>query len=540
MSLLHRPFLHEKSPKEPSRFLAFWARLCKWTMRLVFLAVCACATAYLFAQGYPKPSFSLLMWLALAPFVLGVVRLKGFWRAVWYSWFTGLLVYGALYHWVFVTCVKGGGMEPGLSSAAWLGLSALMAVQFAVFGAGCFYLKRLGGAFPVLAAMGWVALEWAHEMLATYALGFPWFSLAYSQWNLPQILQIAPFTGAAGVSFLTAFSGVSVGYAFATPKLGRGVLQLVFAGLAFCLPYGYGQWALSRPAPRTLLSLRAAVMQPNIDQYKKWSAEFEEEILNVVSDMGRSLEGTQTLLTVWPESVTPGPVQEEPYFSLISDLAKDTASWQLAGSNRTENGEQYVSAFLFSPDEETVVSFYDKTHLVPFGEFIPLERTVRSLLPDVAVLGELGSFSPGKWEQPLLQASQLPFGTTICYESVFSSLWRRQAKAGAKFFVNLTNDAWFFDTAAPYQHLAVSVLRAAELNRPVLRAANTGISAVIAADGQILSRAELGTRAVLTADVPLKLGTDVSFYTRWGDWFAWLCAAVFFTILLSVMVFSYE
>lgn len=540
MSPLRRPFLREeKAEKEPSLFLAFLSRAGKWMLRFIFLAATACAAAFLFKISYPKPSYSLLAWLALAPFTLGAVRLKSFWGTFWYSWLTGVLVYAGLYHWVFVTCLDGGGLGYWLSAAAWLGLSALMAVQFAVFGGSCFYLKRLQWAFPVLAAMGWAALEWAHEMLALYALGFPWFSLAYSQWNLPQIIQIASFTGSAGVSALAAFTGVSVGYAFATPFLKRGIVQLFLAAAVFLGAYGYGSFVLSRPAPRALLSLRAAVMQPNIDQYKKWSPEFEQEIMHTVTQMGARLVGRNIMLAVWPESLTPGPVQEEPYRSLMAGIAQATGAWQAAGSNREENGKQYVSAFLFSPSGEEL-TFYDKTHLVPFGEYIPFENAVRKLLPGVGVLGELGSFSPGEWEQPLLQAAQLAFGETICYESVFSSLWRRQARQGAKFFVNLTNDAWFFDTDAPYQHLAVSVLRAAELRRPVLRAANTGISAVIGPDGRILARAELNTRAVLTADVPLPLGPDLSFYAQWGDWFAWLCAAVYFTILLSVMVFAYE
>ena len=539
MSPFFRPYLREAPAEETSRVWGFLARLAMGTAKILFLVVCACATAFLFKAAYPKPSYSLLMWLALAPFTLAVVRLRGFWSSFFYSWLTGVLVFAGLYYWVYVTCLYGGGMTPVLSAAAWLGLAAVMALQFAVFGGSCFYLKRLHWAFPVLAALGWTALEWAHEMLASYALGFPWFTLGYSQWNLPQIIQVAGVAGTAGVSCLVAFCGVSVGYAFATPSLRRGVGQMLLAAAVFLGAYGYGAFVLSREPSHSLLSLRAAVLQPNIDQYKKWSPEFEQEILNTLSKMGAQLDGKNIMLAVWPESVTPGPVQQEPYASLIQNIAQSSGAWQLAGSNRAENGKQHVSAFLFSPSG-TELSWYDKTHLVPFGEYIPFERAVRGLLPNVEVLGELGSFSAGEWEQPLLQMGQIPFGQTICYESVFSRLWKAQTRAGARFFVNITNDAWFFDTDAPYQHLAVSVLRAAETRRPVLRAANTGISAVISASGEILARAELNTRAILTADVPLPLDAHESFFVRWGDWFAWVCAAIYFTILISVMVFAYE
>ena len=539
MSPFFRPYLREAPAEETSRVWGFLARLAMGAAKILFLVVCACATAFLFKAAYPKPSYSLLMWLALAPFTLAVVRLRGFWSSFFYSWLTGVLVFAGLYYWVYVTCLYGGGMTPVLSAAAWLGLAAVMALQFAVFGGSCFYLKRLHWAFPVLAALGWTALECAHEMVASYALGFPWFTLGYSQWNLPQIIQVAGVAGTAGVSCLVAFCGVSVGYAFATPSLRRGVGQMLLAAAVFLGAYGYGAFVLSREPSHSLLSLRAAVLQPNIDQYKKWSPEFEQEILNTLSKMGAQLDGKNIMLAVWPESVTPGPVQQEPYASLIQNIAQSSDAWQLAGSNRAENGKQYVSAFLFSPSG-TELSWYDKTHLVPFGEYIPFERAVRGLLPNVEVLGELGSFSAGEWEQPLLQMGQIPFGQTICYESVFSRLWKAQTRAGARFFVNITNDAWFFDTDAPYQHLAVSVLRAAETRRPVLRAANTGISAVISASGEILARAELNTRAILTADVPLPLDAHESFFMRWGDWFSWVCAAIYFTILISVMVFAYE
>ena len=156
------------------------------------------------------------------------------------------------------------------------------------------------------------------------------------------------------------------------------------------------------------------------------------------------------------------------------------------------------------------------------------------------VLGELGLFTPGTHVQPLLQVDQIAFGTTLCYESVFSHLWQKQAQQGARFMVNATNDAWFFDTAAPYQHLAAAVVRAAETRRPVLRAANTGISAIIAPTGEILSQAALNTRGILQAQIPLSLGQENSFYVRWDQWFAWLCAVVYFTVLISAAVFAYE
>lgn len=539
MSLTHRPFLEEERTDFPSQKQSFAARLIRTVWHIIWLIFCTTIAACLFKLSYPRLSYSLLAWLALAPFVWAIFSLRSFWGTIFYSWFAGTVIYAALYHWVYTTCLQGGELGVELSIAAWLGLSALMALQFVIFGGSCYCLKRLGGFFPLVTAITWVALEWGHEMLATYVLGFPWFTLAYSQWNIPAVLQIVSVTGAAGLSFLVAFVGLSIGYAFVTPSLPKSIWQMLLAACVFLFSYGGGHWYLEHLQPHSLLRLRAAVMQPNIDQYKKWTPEFEAEIHDTLNQMNAQLTGQNIMLTVWPESVTPGPVQEKPYEDWLTAIAQETGSWQLVGTNREEGTHQYVSAFLLNSQGQTA-GMYDKIHLVPFGETIPFENTVRRLLPNVKVLGELGSFSPGAWKQPLLQLDQVLFGSTICYESVFSHLWKEQARAGARFFVNITNDAWFFNTDAPYQHLAVSVLRATEMRRPVLRAANTGISAIISSSGEILSRAELNTRAILQAEIMLPLALDVSFYARWGEWFAWLCALLYVTILISAIVFVCE
>lgn len=536
MGFPRRRFLKNTSADQPISFATRLWRLCiKGGCLLIYVAA-SLATACLFTLAYPKYSYAWLMWIALAPFVAVLIKLRGFWSSFWYSWFTGLCVYAGIYYWIFVTCYQGGGLSWGLATAAWLGLSALMAVQFALFGGSCYFLKRLGGLFPLTAAMGWVAWEGIHELLATYVIGFPWFSLAYSQWNIPQMLQIVPALGTTSLSFSIALVGISVGTIFYFRSFRTLFGTAVLVGLIVGGTYGYGHWYLLRQSPHSLLRLRAAVMQPNIDQYKKWDPQFEAEIQQVLADMSQQVSDKQVLLTVWPESVTPGEVQTEPYRSWIENMAQEQGSWQLLGSNRQDAGHQYVSAFLFSP-QGNVEGVYDKEHLVPFGEFIPLENLLRRLFPQVEVLGELGGFTPGKKEQSLFRLNQILIGRTICYETFFSHLWREQVKNGARILVNLTNDAWFFDTAAPYQHLAAAVLRAVQARRPLLRAANTGISAIIAPTGEILLQADLNTRDILIADIPLSLEPDVTFWVWWGDWLMCLWAVLYFTILISIITF---
>ena len=540
MGVLSRPFVWKNQPPaDASAERPFFVRLLQAGGHGVFLLGCAAGTVWLFHRSYPSNSSAFLAWLALAPFTMGLLSLRRFWTTFWYSYLTGTAVYGALCFWIFITCHVGGEMNVYLSAAAWLGLSLLLALQFALFGVSCYFFKSLKGFFPLLAACSWVVLEWGHEWLASYFFGFPWFSLSYSQWNLLPVLQIAAWTGAAGISFAIVFAGVSIGYGLMMPRVLRGIVHFLLAAVVFLSVFEFGNMYLQKVPPQGLLHLKAAIMQPNIDQYKKWSPQFEQEIEETLYLMTTQAAAENPLLVVWPESVTPGPLQEKPYSQWLKDISQLTGAWQLVGSNREENNKQYVSAFLLSPEGKPAGT-YDKIQLVPFGEFIPLENTVRSLFSDVKVLGELGVFSAGNWEQPLLTMEQISVGSTICYESVFPRLWREQARSGAHFFANLTNDAWFFNTAAPYQHLAAVVLRAVENRRTVLRAANTGISAVISPSGEILARAELNTRAILTADISLPLGKQISFYTRWGGWFEWLCLVLYFSSFLSVLIFSRE
>ncbi len=512
--------------------------------RGLFLAACIGLTAGLFYISYPKISLSFAAWLMLAPFIWGVSKVRGFWGAFGYGWLTGLCVNALLLMWIYPTCLQGGELSKALSLAAWLGLSGLLAVQFAVFGASCHFLKKTGALFPLLAACGWVALEWLHQVIAFYGLGFPWVMLGYTQWNVPQVLYLASFTGVYGLSFALAFTGSCVGWCFAEPSLKKGLGQLGLAVLVFAGLYGVGQHMQSRYArfaahPHSLLSVQAALLQPNIDQYQKWTPEYEDAIAQTLQDMGASLAGKNLYLAVWPESAVPGTLTEERYFNLFSHIGQTAGVYQIIGSNIFADNAQQVGAYLLPPAADAL-SAYRKIKLVPFGEFIPFGNLLKNLVEDIDVMGALGTFVPGEWEQPLLDAGGVKLGTTICYESIFPQLWRAQNKQGAQLFVNITNDAWFFNTAAPYQHLAVNVLRAAENGRPVLRAANTGFSAYIDRFGNIQTKSGLFTQEILTVHVPLSVREKSTFYAQWGDWFAWLCAVIFFTIGISTVVFWYE
>ena len=533
-----KPADREENDVASSRIQSFM-RACG---HILFLLFCALLSAGLLYGSFPKPSHSTWAWVALFPFIWGVTKIQGFWRSFFFGWFTSFLFHAASLYWVYYTCVHGGDLSWALSVAAWLGLSGLLALQMAIFGGSCYFLKRTGVFFALLAACGWVALEWLHQTIAFYGLGFPWFMLGGTQWNFPQTLQLVSLIGVYGLSFALAFTGTQLGWMMSNLSVKRTVGSVLAVLMVFGGVYSFGHYRLTQfnriLRHQSLLSVQAALMQPNIDQYKKWDEEFEQEIEDTIVQQADQLPSEQILLTVWPESVSPGPLTEEKYANLFEGIASKTGAYQLVGSF-LPGGEQYVGAYLLPPNSKEW-KLYQKIKLVPFGEFVPLSDFLRRVFPDVEVLGQLGDFTPGSTEQPLLDFNGVPLGSTICYEAIFPQVWLAQVRQGAKLFVNITNDAWFFKTAAPYQHLAANVVRAVETGRPVLRAANTGFSAIISPAGKIEQQSGLFTQEILTASVPLDVGERFTFYIQWGDWFAWVCAAIFFTLLISTMVFAYE
>ena len=537
----------KRQRRTPSQAAAVPGWKQKWLagMRIWGLVVCAVGTACLVFFSFPRYSHAGLAWIALVPFLWGVCQIRGFWHSFFYGWVTALLFHAGLFYWIYYTCRYGGGLSVGLSAAAWLGLCALLSLQFACFAGSCYFLKKAGYVFPLLAACGFVTLEWLHQLIAFYGLGFPWLMWGYSQWNVPQILQVASYTGVYGVGFSIVFVNALLGWA-CIKGFCKGSMFCVLAAIGCLLGLFIGGVqqipSLANPASgrdfRPLLSVSAAIMQPNIEQYKKWDESFEAEIVAAITQLGGTLEGQDVMLTVWPESVLPGELAADEYAGLMANIVQKSGSYQVLGSAISQGAAQQVGAYLIEPTG--VLQSYQKIKLVPFGEYLPAEKIIRRFFPQADILGQVGSFIPGTLKQPLLNAGGVLLGTTICYEAVFPQIWRRQNKQGAKLFVNLTNDAWFFDTAAPYQHLAANVLRAVETRRSVLRSANTGFSAVIDPFGRILQRTGLFTRTSLRAQIPLQISDKQSLYTRWGDWFAWLCAVIFFTGMIPLMVFAYD
>ncbi len=288
----------------------------------------------------------------------------------------------------------------------------------------------------------------------------------------------------------------------------------------------FGQYRLSgyEGEKRGEKLINTAIIQGNIDQSIKWDPEYQEKTINRYLRLTHSSYGFNPQIIVWPETALPFFFQDKTAFSdRVSMISKESGALFIFGSPayRWENGirRYYNRAYALSPDN-LMAGYYDKVHLVPFGEYVPLKQVlsfVNRLVPAA------GDFEPGDRIVPL-NHDNLSMGILICFEAIFPELARAHVMKGANILVNLTNDAWFGMTSAPYQHLSMAIFRAVENRRPLIRAANTGFSAAIGTAGDIRAISPLFHEWVLS--VPLEMpAPSLTLYTRFGDIFA-ICLMV--------------
>ena len=386
----------------------------------------------------------------------------------------------------------------------------------------------------------WVALEYIRSHLFT---GFSWALLGYSQYLTLPIIQISDITGAYGVSFLIVLVNVGI------YQLGRNISKLkaqssklkgslstlysllsTFLCVLFplILVLGYGYFRLNHKPEGQ--KVKVAVVQGNIPQWQKWDPEARDYILEKYSHLTKQNALNQPDIIIWPETSVPGFLEEDPeLLPKVTSLSKKIyPAYLLVGTPQEAEGRLiYNSASLILKGE--IVQRYDKLHLVPFGEFIPWPK----IFSRFSFAGLIGNFTPGE-DYTVFSLERLnppaKLSAMICFEDVFGHFVRNFVQKGAQILVNMTNDAWFEDSSEPYQHLQASVFRAVENRVNVVRSANTGVSCFINPWGKILGRvSDYSGRDVLVEGEKaqeLQIISMPSFYTAFGDVFAWLCLVV--------------
>lgn len=469
----------------------------------------AVISAFFLALSFPKFNLEFLAWLGFIP-LFSALKDSSRLKAFLLSFSCGLVFWVITVYWLMYVTVPGT-----------IVLILYLALYFGVFGLIVRAIPFSGPRLFLIPAM-WVLLEYLRSQLLT---GFPWALLGYSQYlNLPMI-QIADIFGAWGVSFLVVMVNAALYFLISEKKIKSSIIPLVI--LIAVLSYGFYRLTTHDLKSASGKSIKVSVIQGNIPQELKWYPGARQEIMEKYIMLSRLAAQEKPDLIVWPEAAVPVILEEEPaYYEMVCNLAKQVKTPLLFGAVTSRQGLYYNSALMVSPGGE-MIGRYDKLHLVPFGEYIPL----RKILPFLETIVPIGDISPGK-EYTLFNVN-LPgvghnlrskFGVLICFEDVFPGLSRQFALRGAQFLVNITNDAWYQHSFASYQHFQASVFRAVENRVAVLRSANTGVTGFISPEGRIISLVrdthsrELFVDGFKLQSIPAKKGAT-SIYTRFGDWF---------------------
>lgn len=513
----------------------------------VVIALSMFTIAGLMIESYIEPPYQNFIWLSFIPFGIVLYYFRSAITSALFGWGTGIITYLGILYWINLTVFEGTGNQK-LSLLAVLSLSCVLALQFALFAWACHFLKRARVFFPLTAAATWVGLEFMHQLISYKFIGFTWFILGYTQYeNLP-LIQISSVTGVYGVSFLIAFVGLCGAYLVTKNKKGAKIFYVLLAmaltaGVAFYGTTQINQWQAYEKTNPAQLSV--AIMQPNT--HKMMLDGRFEDVQYTMAEQALSLEDAKVDLVIWPESSLPGTFQKGFFNSFAKETSQKGKYRQIFGSYSEENGKEYVSAALF--DETGIKDSYNKVKLVPFGEFLPFYSSFKNLYEKNKISSFTGNFQEGgnpskvfdlvmKEGTPQQEAIIYKIGPTICFESLFPDLWVEKAKKGATFFVNISNDGWFGPSAAPYQHLRALVFRAVETRKPILRSANTGISAIIDATGKIRMKTGVGAQTAVISNFTFQPKAPLSIYTLFGPVFALIClaAAVLFTTICALFL----
>jgi apolipoprotein N-acyltransferase len=490
----------------------------------------------LLTVSLPRPAFAAAAWVALVPLLLAV-RGKSIGAALRLGFWCGLVHYLTALYWIYHVMAKYGGLPAPVAVLVLLVLGAYLACYPACFAAlaGCWEKRPhlwLWG-LPVV----WVALEWLRAHMVT---GFPWANLGYSQTPWLSLIQVGDLTGVYGLSWLlvlanTCFARVWVGRRW---HWGLPVLAVL---LVLVSVYGRVRLQSIEEKQQEAPLQAVALIQGNIDQSRKWDPVLQDEIVQRYLDLSRQsvAESPRPSLLVWPETAAPFFFGLEDRFTpRLQELAQTTAAAMILGApgvGRVDGRPTHYNRVFLMDAHGKVLGSYAKQHLVPFGEYVPWSRVLFFVQRLVQAAGD---FSAGQDARPLTLDGR-KYGVLICYEAIFPELARRTVRLGANVLVNVTNDAWFGHSSAPYQHLEMARWRAVENRVPLIRCANTGISTVFEATGRNGAQLPFNETGYLSTEVrPLHLPT---FYNRYGDWFAWVCtltalAAVIYTLVFRRLV----
>ncbi len=492
------------------------------TPRPRFGAPLAVLSGLCLAASFPSPEIAPLAWVGFVPLLLAI-RGRSPGRAFALGWVAGTVFYLVTCYWIVYTIGHYTALPVPVAAVLLFLMSAVLAGYHGAFAAGVTWFERRGLPAVWLGPALWVMLEW---LRGWFVVGFPWAALGYSQYRFHSLVQMSEVTGVYGVSAVLVLFNLVVAAVLVSRGAGdarRNLPALAILTFLVVALVGLGRWrAAHLDAKPPAGQLRVGLVQPNIEQDRKWDPAFQEETMTRLRQLTREAARERPGLMVWPETATPFFFQEAgPRRDEVIALARETGVPIVFGSpafrQLPDGGLQQLNRVFLVDGTGREQGIYDKMQLVPFGEYVPFARVLFFVSQIVTAVGQLGAGEvPTVFEIPHAR-----FGALICYEGIFPALTRIFVDRGADFLVNVTNDAWYGDTSAPYQHLAQAAFRTVENRVPMVRAANTGISAIIDADGRIRWQGPLFEMLWHVDDI--RWPGVRTIYTRYGDVFVWLC-----------------
>jgi apolipoprotein N-acyltransferase len=427
------------------------------------------------------------------------------WRAFRLGWLAGFAQWVVAVPWVFIVLHRYGQLHAALAVLAVALMAGILGLTWAIAG---WAASRVPETWRIVVLP--LAIAAFEELQHFPPWIFPWNPVAATLTPVPALLAPLPVTGAIGLSLMTLLAASSLDALLTRDLRTAGAIWLALTGVVWA---GTSVLAPSfRPSGPTV---KVAAVQPNVSLETRWNPGNEGSIEDAVWRLSRQGVAEGATWIVWPESAVPRILERDGAFRReIETFTRSHKVWLLLGSigfGATDD-EYYNSVYVASP--AGLLPFrYDKIHLVPFGEYVPLVGRIAALR---ALVREVGSFTPGTEPMPLPGPAGLT-GVAVCYEVAYPSLYASEVVRGAQVLATITNDGWYGDSAAPRQHLALAILRAGEARRFLVRAANTGISAVIDPYGRIVARLGFGREGLVTADV--QPGSGLTPAIAFSAWF---------------------
>ena len=458
-------------------------------------------------------------------------------KAFWLGTIGGIAYFGIVLYWLDIAMTVFGNMPQYLAIPVLFVLVIYCALYWGFWGYISTYISRsVGIDLSIVSPFVFVTLEYIRNYLLS---GFPWGNIAYSQYKNIIFIQISALGGIYLVQYVVLLinSVLECWFRFFVDRKEKRPLRysvVLLLVLSFVYLYGLIRANSVDTEMSNSKKVKASLLQGNIDQgIKKRSSEYRGTILSNYLDLIEKASGFNPDIVVWPEAAFPLSLPDEMSSFSNKDRLLNADSFpfgQIVGVSTYSysQGKRLLHNGAFILDENLdVVGKYYKSHLVPFGEYVPLGIPVEKFVSGV------GTFVPGEEVKPVEIShndNRIKAGILICYEGIFPEISREHSKKGANLLVNLTNDAWYGISSAPYQHLSMYVFRAIENGKFVLRAANTGVSAFINPYGKITAQTGIFERGILNGEISLMEGRTI--YTSIGDVFAILCLLFTFGMIV--------